>query len=100
VETIRLHVKPIELYGQKILGDERSLRYLFEMLHGSVTAEVKDDRYVCYSVTPRQPVSPITSLLCRQIVRDHGETTHRRGCGVVMENEKIIVILPRENGKV
>jgi len=70
------------------------------MLHGSVTTERKDDRYVSFSVTPRQPVPPIVSLLCRQIVRDHGEATHRRGCGIVTENEKIIVILPRQNGKV
>jgi hypothetical protein len=44
--------------------------------------------------------SDIDSLLCRQILRDHGEATHRRGCGITIEDNKITIILPRYNGKI
>ena len=40
----------------------------------------------------------IPYLLCRQIVRDHGEATNRRLCGIRAENEdgllKVRIILP------
>lgn len=40
----------------------------------------------------------IPFLLCRQIVRDHGEATNRRGCGIYAEVvdavTTIVVILP------
>ena len=41
----------------------------------------------------------ITSLLIRQIVRDHGEATARRGCGIVIDNNLVNITLPRHNGK-
>ena len=99
VERIKLHLRPIELYGQQVLGDDNLIAYLFEMLKPQqVEAKVKDERYVQYEMEAKQQ-TPIDSLLCRQIVRDHGEATNRRGCGITVNNDKIIIILPRYNGQ-
>ena len=100
VEQQKLHVRPVTIHGQTALGDENLLRYLFGMLKaGDVTATVRDERYVVYHAACSQPLSPITFLLCRQIVRDHGEATNRRGCGITTENHHINITLPRYNGK-
>ena len=48
----------------------------------------------------------IPFLLCRQIVRDHGEATNRRGCGIRAEIvdgvTNVVITLPavinRDNG--
>lgn len=102
VERIHLHVRPVQLYGQTVLGDENLLRYLFELLEvrDMITSEVKDDKYVAYHIPLTSPLSPLTTYLCRQIVRDHGEATNRRACGFTEENQQITVILPRYNGKI
>ena len=121
VESIKLHVHPVELYGQKVLGDDNLLHYLFELLTSpnpsqggelekrrEITSEVKDDKYVVFHVSyvSQHPSfgedeGSLTFLLCRQIVRDHGEATARRGCGIVIDNENNLVniTLPRHNGK-
>ena len=110
VERIKLHIHPVELYGQKVLGDENLLHYLFELIKGEkleargekleVKAEVKDDKYVVFSIPLTTRLSPLTSLLIRQIVRDHGEATARRGCGIVIDNNLVNITLPRHNGKI
>lgn len=110
VERIKLHIHPVELYGQKVLGDENMLHYLFELIRGEklevrgekleVKAEVKDDKYVVFSIPLTTRLSPLTSLLIRQIVRDHGEATARRGCGIVIDNNLVNITLPRHNGKI
>ena len=100
VEQIRLHVHPMELYKQHILGDENLLLYLFEIIKPSeIQSEVKDSQYVSYMLKATFK-SDIDRLLCRQIVRDHGEATHRRGCGIIVEENKITITLPRYNGKI
>ena len=99
MERIKLHVRPMERYGQMVLGDENMLRYLFEMLRGQVTAAEKDDKYVVFDVTLSAPLSPLSAYLCRQIVRDHGEATNHRGCGISIENQQVKIILPKYNGK-
>ena len=104
VERIKLHVHPVTLYGQTVLGDDNMLRYLFELLKGDVTAEAKDDKYVIYHITTQEPTfnvqrSTFNFFICRQIVRDHGEATNRRGCGISIEQDNINIILPRYNGK-
>jgi signal transduction histidine kinase len=100
VEQIRLHVHPMVLYGQQVMGDENMLRYLFEIIKPQeVLAEAKDEQYVSYTLKATFK-SDIDRLLCRQILRDHGEATHRRGCGITIEDNKITIILPRYNGKV
>jgi hypothetical protein len=75
------------------------LRYLMEMLKGEATAEVKDEKYVIYHIMLSAPLSPLNFLLCRQIVREHGEATARRGCGIVIDNNIVNITLPRYNGK-
>ena len=100
VEQIRLHVHPMELYGQRVMGDENLLHYLFEIIKPSeVQAVPKDAQYVAYTLQAAFK-SDMDRLLCRQIVRDHGEATHRRGCGIIVEENKITITLPRYNGKV
>ena len=125
VEQVRLHVHPMTLYGQQVLGDENLLRNLFEMLEaretspqpsskergqavkGQITSEIKNDNYVVFhiSYTSQPPFfggagGDFSSQLCRQIVRDHGEATHRRGCGITVEENEITITLPRYNGKI
>jgi hypothetical protein len=101
---IPLHVRPVELYGHQVLGDAHLLHYLFELLSdgsSQVQAEVKDASYVVYHVTPpAPPASPFISLVCRQIVRDHGEATNRRACGITGDSEHVNITLPRYHGKV
>ena len=100
VEQVRLHVHPMEFNGQQVIGDENLLHYLFEIIKPSeVQAEVKDEQYVTYTLKAAFK-SDIDRLLCRQIVRDHGEATHRRGCGITVEGNKITITLPRYNGKI
>ena len=112
-EQVKLHLKKVDLYGQEVLGDEHMLRYLFEILKGEVTVAVKDSQYLLYTIhrpdlsltdeeaanlfTPQMDNIPY--LLCRQIVRDHGEATNRRGCGIWAELAEgttwIKITLPR-----
>ena len=109
VERIKLHVHPVTLYGQTVLGDDNMLRYLFELIlegrgekqgvRDMIQSEVKDEKYVVYHIPLTSHLSPITSYMARQIVRDHGEATNRRGCGISIEQENINIILPRYNGK-
>ena len=100
VELVKTHVAKTELYGQVVLGDANMLHYLFDILKpADVTAQPKDDRYVVCTVHRQQPLSDIDYLLCRQILRDHGDATHRRGCGITIEDKTIYITLPRYNGK-
>ena len=118
VERTKLRLK--ELDGQ-ILGDEVLIRYLFDILkkqagqkHIEKTITPKDDKYVevCMPMAglhlspaeARQLFTPdmghIPYLLCRQIVRDHGEATNRRACSIAAEvsanGETLIrIVLPR-----
>ena len=101
VEQVKLHVRRMDLYGQAVLGDENMLRYLFELLKpAGVKAEVKSERYVVYDISLSSQLPPLSSLLCRQIVRDHGEATHRRGCGISVDGLNVKLTLPRYNGQV
>ena len=128
VEHAKLHVKPIRKGDVTILGDENMIRYLLEILrkqsrpsgglsaNGSRAArEVftqKDAQYVeLHMPMPSLKLSDaeaanlfmpskehIPFLLCRQIVRDLGEATNRRGCGIRAEVidglTTVIVTLP------
>ena len=115
IEGVHLHVRPLD---NGILGDKNLIAYLFEILRkqGGTEWQItpKDDKYVEVIVPmPKlhltdeeaqnlfNPVSSshITYLLCRQIVRDHGEATNRRMCGIWAENDNgttnIRIILPK-----
>jgi len=113
VERVKLHLKPLD-HG--ILGDESLVRYLMEILkkeNGGQPLTVdyvpRDDKYMECRVamtsltrtdlfTPSR-VDNIPFLLCRQIVRDHGEATNRRACAITAETAgrgvTIVILLPR-----
>lgn len=104
-----------------ILGDPVLVDYLFDILGkqaGSKSLAVNyvanGDKYIVCEVempslqlTEKQAAELFTSnditnipyLICRQIVRDHGEATNRRGCAVRAElrgGQTVVVIsLPR-----
>ena len=119
IEGVHLHVKPLD---NGILGDKNLIAYLAEILRKQGGAEwqiaPKDDKYVEVIVPMPQlhltdeeaqnlfnPTSSshIPYLLCRQIVRDHGEATNRRMCGIWAENDhgvtQVRIILPATNRK-
>jgi hypothetical protein len=112
VERVKLHLRPLE-HG--ILGDETLIRYLFDILKKqsgqknlATTFTRHDDKYIEVRVDfgpsdgPAELFTPsianIPFLLCRQIVRDHGEATNRRACSIRSETQNgittIIIILP------
>ena len=119
VERATLHLKPLE---GGVLGDETLIRYLYEILRRQSGQQKivkqftpRNDRYVEVRIpmpqlrlTPEQATDLFTPskehipfLLCRQIVRDHGEATNRRGCGIYAEVidvvTNIIITLPAAN---
>ena len=121
VERSTLHLMPLE---GGVLGDETLIRYLYEILrrqNGQQPLDKqfmpRDDRYVEVRIampqlrlTPEQASDLFTPskahipfLLCRQIVRDHGEATNRRGCGIFAELvdavPTIVITLPAAKTK-
>ena len=95
VEQVKLHVSHTTLWETPVLGNENLLRYLADILRPQhVDAHVKDDRYVVFTVTRSEPLSDIDYLRCRQIIRDHGDATHRRACGITVTPQEITITLP------
>ena len=116
-EHARLHLKHLE---HDVLGDPVLIGYLYELLRKQsgekkldVSYQPKDEKYVVCTVRMPQlqlneqqvaqlftpAVANIPYLLCRQIVRDHGEATNRRGCAIRAEVDeagqtRIIITLP------
>ena len=98
-ERTRLHLKPLH---HDILGDEALVRYLFDILRKQAGSKLqpeytpRDGGYIevrvpmpSLKLTETQAADLFTPskdhlpyLLCRQIVRDLGEATNRRGCGI------------------
>ena len=103
VERVKLHLHRLD---HDILGDDVLVRYLFDILKrvyglkpSDFTYRRRDDQYVEIQATaPNVQRSEIDYLLCRQIVRDHGEATNRRACSIREEQHDnittIIIILP------
>ncbi|MCR4809554.1 MAG: DUF5112 domain-containing protein [Prevotella sp.] len=118
-EHARLHLRRLQ---HDILGDAVLVDYLFELLRKQsgqkklqVTYSPKsdgnyvvctvpmpalhlDDRQASELFTP-SAIENIPYLLCRQIVRDHGEATNRRGCAIRAEVSEsgitnIVITLP------
>ncbi len=107
--------------GSKILGDKLMLKYLFEILWkqgggGSPHCTLYDrgERYMAIRVDyPNMSLNEkqclhlfdpsmdnIPFLLCRQIVRDVGESTNARGCGIMAEvndhgTVDVVITLPK-----
>ena len=111
-ERTRLHLKPLH---HDILGDETLVRYLFDILRKQAGQKLqpeytkREGGYIEVSVampslklseteaaelfTPSKEHLPY--LLCRQIVRDLGEATNRRGCGIyatIQESTTFMII--------
>lgn len=100
VERFHLHLKAVDCYGHQVLGDSHALNVMWQILvqkDSEVSVESKDNRYWLFTITQLHmniskeeaetlftPSSSehIPYLLCRQVVRDHGETTNLRGCGI------------------
>lgn len=111
VERIRIPITSVTLCGQRVLGNENLLCYLFELITGErqndnglysgVSTDVRDDRYVVFHIplATRNPMrsNSFTFLLCRQIIREHGEATNRLACGITMDSDRVDVVLPRAN---
>ena len=97
LEQVKLHVSRQKFYGQQLLGNDCLLRYVFELLPGTVTAERKDDKYALFRISLTGEPSVFDRLLCRQIVRDLGEATHRRACGISISNGEAQITLPVVN---
>lgn len=113
VEHTKLHIARLD---HDILGDPVLIGYLFDILRresGQKQPDVQyrriDEKYIEVSMplssTTLSPplftpsVSHIPFLLCRQIVRDHGEATNRRACSIRAERKDqstivITIILP------
>ena len=106
LRSVRKDIRIADPQDIYVLGDEQMLRYLFEILGKQgggekpvITAANKDDRYVTLRVTYHNlrlsheechglfdpSMHNIPFLLCRQIVRDIGNATNARGCGIVAE---------------
>ena len=123
VERTHLHLKPL---SNGILGDENMIRYLFEILRRQSGEKKPQTSFVHNETAPQyievrmaMPALRLTEeqaanlfmpssehipyLLCRQIVRDHGEATNRRGCGIRAEIidgiTTVIITLPAVNPK-
>ena len=115
-----LSAQAMEQVEGYIRYDPDLLRYLFAILYREgggksmgYTMEPKDDHYVIYRVPMpklrlneeqcRLLFTPLTTglqfLVCRQVVREVGEVTNMRGCGIqaLLSEEQVVVevILPR-----
>lgn len=112
LRNMRLHLKHLD---NGVLGDENLLNYLFDILRRqspqkqlNVKYETKDNLYVecrveligVKAVSFMPTVENIPYIICRQIVREHGEATGCRGCGITAETmdngTRIIIILPKQ----
>ena len=120
IEGQKLTLEPLD---HEILGNRNLIDYLFEILRKQiskqsdgkqngnvqfdVTYSVFDEKYVaCTVLMPESckldftaTVENIPYLICRQIVREHGEATGRHNCGISIAKEngysKMIILLPR-----
>lgn len=110
----RLHLQPL---AHDILGDDNLVRYLFDIIRKesgqqqpAIAYDARDEKYIVCTVTlptlhrtnlfTPDSTDNIPWLLCRQIVRDHGEATNRRACAITAENApeggtRIVITLPR-----
>ena len=114
-ETARLHLKVLD---HDILGDENLVGYLFDIIKKESRQKALHTDYApsggkyveCRVALPDWQRTDLFSpsqeanvpwLICRQIVRDHGEATNRRACAIRAEKDvtgggvTIVVTLPR-----
>jgi hypothetical protein len=119
LDYTKMHLKALD---HEVLGDAIFIDYLFDILRkqsGENTLSVEwtpvDDHYVKATVSMPalkltdeqlarlfmpQDEANIPFLICREIVRLHGEITNRHACGIRAERNdnqqiKILITLPR-----
>jgi signal transduction histidine kinase len=112
IDGAKLHLSRLE---HDVWGDENMISYLMDILRKQCPSKKlqveyypKDDQYIgctvmlpdVYSVSFLPSVAAnIPYLICRQIIREHGEATRCRGCGIQAEptdeGTRITIILPR-----
>jgi signal transduction histidine kinase len=116
VQGIQFVMRPLE---HDILGNANLIDELFDILRKQAQTkqlfihyECKDDSYVIckvnlegvFNVSFHPTIGNIPYLLCRQIVREHGEATGRHACGMMAEQTEsgtmITITLPRAKRKV
>lgn len=92
--------------GLRLVGNKLLLVHLFELLRTQaegdcgVTVTARGTDYLLFDVNApafkslnstaftEPAVGQVPYMLCRQIVRDHSELTHRRGCGISAEADR------------
>ena len=116
VETVRLHLRPQD---NGILGDTTLINFLFDILRKEIAQRELQvtytalDKYVeCRVLMPTLQRTDLFTpsreenipyLLCRQIVRDHGEATNRRRCAIRAEADSegrgvcVVITLPKSS---
>ena len=95
IEQVKPHVHRSMLFDHAVLGDDNMLRYLSDILKPTaVEVTPKDDQYLLFTIRRDEPLSDIDYLRCRQILRDIGEATHRRACGLQTEGTTVTVTIP------
>ena len=117
------HHSPTPRDVPQALGSPILIGYLFELLrkqagerHPAIDCQPKGEKYVeCTVSMPHlqlneqqasllftPTIENIPYMLCRQIVRDHGEATNLRGCAIRAELRQgittIVITLPRARG--
>ena len=119
LEHVKLHLQPLD---HELLGDAEMIDYLFDILRRqsgqktlTVEWQIADDHYVrAVVMMPSLQLSDeeaqrlfmpqsehhVHFLICREIVRQHGEAANRHGCGIRAERSdqnmiQIIITLPR-----
>mgnify|MGYP002623142904 CR=1 FL=1 len=110
VERVKPHLHPYSLLSETLLADKVLINYLFELLKrmfGVKQLELSviplNSQYIEISskgTVAKSANYKIDYLLCKQIVRDHGEATNRRACSIRMEEQangttSVVIILPR-----
>lgn len=81
-----------------VIADKAMLEYLFRMLRrqnrdAEFRPEVYTDRQSVIITTNGSFTNSTDYMLCRQILREHGEATAHRACGIRCDEGKIIVTL-------
>ena len=115
----KMHIQALD---HQVLGDAIYVDYLFDILRkksGEKTLQIEWEPYDDHYMTARVPLPSfqvgdvplqqlfmpvhadnIPFLICREIVRQHGEATNRHACGIRAEQDtnhiiNIIITLPR-----
>lgn len=94
-ERTHLRLQEITIGGHHVRGDKNLTDYLLELLPHSEISAAQSGKYVHITLKLTKEPSPSDYLMCQQIVRDHGEATNLRACGITIEQNIATIILPK-----